>query len=135
MSTQQEKIIKPKPGLLELAKTLGNLSQACQIMGNSRGTSYRYKELYESALNSEDASPSVAFQSGPLEIPLHQDHPASASGSELCSSKHQRFDTLIDDVSSKYVYPCQALVRENHRTQFFTGILQPSKSREQQSCR
>ena len=35
MSTQQEKIIKPKLGLLELAKQLGNVSQACQIMGYS----------------------------------------------------------------------------------------------------
>ena len=33
MSTQQEKILKPKLGLLELAKQSGNVSQACQIMG------------------------------------------------------------------------------------------------------
>ena len=36
MSTQQAKIIKPKLGLLELAKQLGKVSQACQIMGYSR---------------------------------------------------------------------------------------------------
>ena len=47
MTTQQAKIIKPKLGLLELAKQLGNVSQACQIMGYSRYTFYRYKELYE----------------------------------------------------------------------------------------
>ena len=29
MTTQQAKIIKPKLGLLELAKQLGNVSQAC----------------------------------------------------------------------------------------------------------
>ena len=34
-------------GLLELAKQLGNVSQACQIMGYSRDTFYRYKELYQ----------------------------------------------------------------------------------------
>ena len=39
--------MKPKLGLLELAKQLGNVSQACQIMGYSRDTFYRYKELYQ----------------------------------------------------------------------------------------
>lgn len=45
--TNQEKILKPKLGLLELAKQLGNVSQACKIMGYSRDTFYRYRELYQ----------------------------------------------------------------------------------------
>lgn len=43
MMDSNKKIIKHKVGLLNLAEELGNVSKACQIMGVSRDTFYRYK--------------------------------------------------------------------------------------------
>ena len=43
MLNTNEKVIKHKVGLLNLAEELGNVSKACQVMGLSRDTFYRYK--------------------------------------------------------------------------------------------
>lgn len=47
MLQTDKKIINHKVGLLNLAEELGNVSQACRVMGFSRDTFYRYKTAVE----------------------------------------------------------------------------------------
>ena len=58
MNVVNQPIVKHKLGLLNLAEELGNVSQACKIMGVSRDTFYRYQE---------------AKASGGIEALLHKD--------------------------------------------------------------
>jgi len=43
----ETKLIKSRVGLLNLAEQLSNVTKACKLMGTSRDTFYRLKELYE----------------------------------------------------------------------------------------
>ena len=47
MLQSSQKIIRYKVGLLNLAEELGNVSKACQMMGLSRDTFYRYRDAVE----------------------------------------------------------------------------------------
>ena len=45
--TVPQKIIKNKLGLMNLAEELGNVSKACRVMGFSRDSFYRYRQLVD----------------------------------------------------------------------------------------
>lgn len=45
--TQTQKIVQPKMGLLKLAEKLGNVSEACKVLGYSRESFYRFHQLYQ----------------------------------------------------------------------------------------
>ena len=47
MLNSNDRIIKHKIGLLNLAEELGNISKACTMMGVSRDTFYRYRDAVE----------------------------------------------------------------------------------------
>lgn len=47
MIDNNNKVIKHKVGLLNLAEELGNVSRACKVMGLSRDTFYRYRAAVE----------------------------------------------------------------------------------------
>jgi len=50
--TMHQKIVKPKIGLLELGRQLGNVAEACRIMGFSRDSYYRFLKQYQ--MNGEE---------------------------------------------------------------------------------
>lgn len=92
MLNTNEKIIKHKVGLLNLAEELGNVSKACKVMGLSRDTFYRYKSAVEEGgvdalfdqnrrkpnlKNRVDEAVEEAILAYALDYPAHGQHRAS----------------------------------------------------------
>lgn len=85
-------IIKHKAGLLNLAQELNNVSRACKVMGVSRDTFYRYRDLadeggIEALINKSRRAPNLKNRIDPLiedavkvyavEFPAHGQHRTS----------------------------------------------------------
>jgi transposase InsO family protein len=70
----EKKIIKGRVGLLKLAEELGKVSQACKVLGYSRETFYRYKELFENGgeLALQDMSRRKPLQANRVETDIEE---------------------------------------------------------------
>lgn len=90
MNVVNQPIVKHKLGLLNLAQELGNISQACKVMGVSRDTFYRYQQ---------------AKESGGIEALLHKDRRRP--------NFKNRVDELIEQAVLSYAleYPAHGQVR------------------------
>lgn len=100
-----EQIIKHKVGLLNLAEELGNVSKACQVMGLSRDTFYRYKQ---------------AVEQGGVDSLLHKDRRRP--------NPKNRIDEQTEAAVARYAldYPAHGQVRTSNELRKLGVFISPS---------
>lgn len=105
MNVLNQPLVKHKLGLLNLAEELGNVSQACKIMGVSRDTFYRYQE---------------AKATGGIEALLHKDRRRP--------NLKNRIDSAIEDVVLAYALeqPAHGQVRVSNELRKRGTFVSPS---------
>ena len=84
MLHSNERTIKHKLGLLNPAEGIGNVSNACQVMGLSRDAFYRYRDA-------PGSSPSYGTDPGMLAVGRDRTPQMAVIGELLLNSTRQRF--------------------------------------------
>lgn len=103
-----DKIVKHKVGLLNLADELGNISKACKMMGVSRDTFYRYKEAV-----SDGGVDALLEQS--RRVPNHKnrvDTTVETAVVQYAVKEPAHGQVRVSNVSAHWLLACLARIKE-----------------------
>ncbi|HGD7599344.1 TPA: helix-turn-helix domain-containing protein, partial [Escherichia coli] len=110
-------VIKHKAGLLNLAEELSNVSKACKIMGASRDTFYRYRELadeggVDALINRSRRAPNLKNRTGEATEQVVVDYAVAfpAHGQHRTSNELRKQGAFISGSVSGYAITFNAKI-------------------------